>query len=148
MKRRPGGVRTVADHPSVPRTTSPKHLTPRSRRIYRAVVEDFDLAQEPHAREVLRLALEALDRADEARELVESEGMTYANRFGEPRAHPAVAVERDCRVAVARLFRELSLDAGEYVEPRVPRVEGRPRNAGQTSTSEAPSPRADGSPLH
>jgi hypothetical protein len=88
------------------------------------VVDDFDLGLEPHAREVLRLALAALDRADEARQVVEAEGMTYANRFGEPRAHPAVAVERDCRGQVARLFRELSLDAGEFGEPRLPRVGG------------------------
>lgn len=105
--------------------TAPKHLTTRSKRIYRSVVDDYDLAGEPHAREVLRLALEALDAADTARKIVEAEGMVYLNRFGEPRAHPAVAIERDGRLAVARLFRELSLDAGEYVgESRVPRVGG------------------------
>jgi P27 family predicted phage terminase small subunit len=105
--------------------TAPKHLTARSKRIYRSVVDDYDLATEPHAREVLRLALEALDAADTARKIVEAEGMVYENRFGEPRAHPAVAIERDGRLAVARLFRELSLDAGEYVgESRMPRVGG------------------------
>ena len=77
---------------------------PRSKRIYQSVVDDYDLAGEPHAREVLRLALEALDAADTARKIVEAEGMVYENRFGEPRAHPAVAIERDGRLAVARLF--------------------------------------------
>ncbi|HEY5342709.1 MAG TPA: hypothetical protein VIJ66_03515 [Solirubrobacteraceae bacterium] len=102
---------------------APSHLTARSKRIYRTVCEDYDLDREPHAREVLRLALEALDRADEARAIVTVEGLTYQNRFDEPRAHPMLAVERDCRVAVARLLRELSLDA-DLGETRVPRVGG------------------------
>jgi P27 family predicted phage terminase small subunit len=104
------------------RIVAPKHLSARSKRIYRSVVDDYDLARELHALEVLRLGLEALDRAEEAREIIAREGMTYSNRFGEPRAHPAVAVERDCRVQVARLFRELSLDAGDYDDSRPPRV--------------------------
>ena len=108
----------------MPRNGAPGHLSPRSKRIYRSVVADYDLDTEPHAREVLRLALEALDRADQARETVAREGAFYANRFGEPRAHPAIGVERDCRVQVARLFRELSLDAGEFLDTRPPRVGG------------------------
>jgi phage terminase small subunit len=112
----------------MPRIVAPRHLSKRSKAIYRSVVADFDLANEPHALEVLRLALEALDRAEQARKQVAAEGMTYTNRFDEPRPHPAVAIERDSRIAVARLFRELSLDAGEaseYLdEPRVPRVGG------------------------
>jgi P27 family predicted phage terminase small subunit len=106
------------------RIVAPRHLSKRSKTIYRSVVADYDLANEVHALEVLRLALEALDRADEAREQVAAEGMTYTNRFDEPRPHPAVAIERDARIAVARLFRELSLDASDYLEPRVPRVGG------------------------
>ena len=48
----------------MPRTVAPRHLTPRSSRIYRTVVDEYELADEPHALEILRLALEALDRAD------------------------------------------------------------------------------------
>ena len=104
------------------RIVAPKHLSARSRQIYRTVVDDYDLTGEPHALEVLRLALEALDRADEARQMVADEGITFRNRFGELRPHPAVAIERDARLAAWRGFRELSLDAGDYVDPRPPRV--------------------------
>ena len=94
--------------------TAPKHLTAQSKRIYRSVVDDYDLAGEPHAREVLRLALEALDAADTARKIVEAEGMIYVLSLILPPL---------CRLAAWRGFRELSLDAGDYVgESRVPRA--------------------------
>jgi phage terminase small subunit len=108
----------------VARIVAPKHLSSRSKRIYKAVIDDYDLLNEPHALEVLRLALEALDRADEARAMVAQEGIVFRNRFGELRPHPAVAIERDARLAAWRGFRELSLDAGDYDEARVPRVGG------------------------
>jgi phage terminase small subunit len=106
------------------RIVAPKHLSSRSKAIYRTVMEDYRLDREPVATRVLCLALEASDRAEEARSVLAAEGVIYRNRFGEPRAHPMVAVERDARIAVARLFRELSLDEGGYAEPRIPRTNG------------------------
>ena len=106
------------------RIHAPRHLTGEIEAHLRRRSARLRLDQEPHALEVLRLALEALDRADEAREMVAAEGITFENRFGEIRQHPAVAIERDSRLAVARLFRELSLFSGDYVDPRVPRVGG------------------------
>lgn len=58
-------------------------------------------------------AAEAWDRGQDARELVATEGAVYRDRFDQPRAHWAVAIERDARLAFARLLRELDLD----VEP-------------------------------
>jgi phage terminase small subunit len=107
------------------RIVAPQHLTAPSKAIYRRVMEDFQLAKEPHAVRILVLALEASDRAEQARTAIAREGLLVNDRFGQARPHPAIMIERDARLAVARLFRELSLDAGEYAsapDARLPRI--------------------------
>ena len=103
--------------------TAPKHLTDASREWWRGVLASFDL--EDHHLRLLTLAAEAWDRGQEARETLAQDGAYYTNKNGEPRAHPAVAVERDARIAFARLVRELDLDG--YPEPdiRPPRIRSR-----------------------
>ena len=75
------------------------------------MVRDFEVAE--HHERLLSLAGEAFDRAQEAREALEVDGLFFRDRFGQPRAHPAAAVERDSRLAFARLLRELDLDVDE-----------------------------------
>ena len=82
--------------------TAPKHLSRSSKRLYRRLVTDYELAEEVHALEVLRLGLEALDRAAQARVALAAHGMTYVDRFGAPKARPEVAIERDARIAADR----------------------------------------------
>lgn len=87
---------------------APAHLTEPTRRWWRSVMDTFEV--EEHQERLLTLAGEAWDRALEARETIAAQGAYYSDRFGQPRAHPALAVERDSRVAFARLVRELGLD--------------------------------------
>jgi len=56
-------------------------------------------------------ACEAADRGTLAREALAEHGLTYLDRFGAPHARPEVAIARDATIAVARLCRELDLDA-------------------------------------
>lgn len=90
---------------------APQHLKKKTRQWWRQVVQDYYL--EPHHIRLLTLAGEAWDRCEEAREILAMEGLTYEDRFGQPRSRPEVAIERDSRLAFARLLRELDLD----VEP-------------------------------
>lgn len=101
--------------------TAPRHLSRASRRLWRQLAEDYALGDEPHALRTLTLACEALDRGEEARERIALDGAYLTDRFGQLKAHPAVAVERDARIAAMRAFRELSLDPdpGEVRPPRV-----------------------------
>lgn len=103
---------------------APRHLSPSSRKLFRRVVADYELDREPHALETLRLACEALDRCAEARDVLAADGAILRDRFGQARAHPAVAIERDSRLAALRAFRELSLDGQAPEDVRPPRVNG------------------------
>ncbi|MCC6228522.1 MAG: P27 family phage terminase small subunit [Phycisphaerales bacterium] len=99
----------------------PAHLRPASSAWFREVVAEFAL--ESHHLHLLALACEALDRAADAREAIARHGAVYVDRYGQPRARPEVGIERDSRIAFARLLRELGLDVeGPSEAPRPPRV--------------------------
>lgn len=99
----------------------PKHLRPATRKWFAAVLADFDL--EDHHVRLLTLAGEAWDRGQAAREFIDANGMTFTDRFGQPKARPEVAIERDSRIGFARLVRELALDGVDAPEaPRSPRT--------------------------
>jgi P27 family predicted phage terminase small subunit len=90
----------------------PAHLSAARRDLFARIAAGYEL--EPHELELLRLACEALDRCEEARAVLAAEGAYTTDRYGSRRAHPAVSVERDSRIAAARLLRELDLgDGGE-----------------------------------
>jgi phage terminase small subunit len=103
------------------RNGAPSHLTPARKRLYRQLVADYGLEREPHALETLRLACEALDRCDQARDLIAEHGVMLTDRFGQLKPNPATMIERDSRIAAVRCFRELSLDT-EYADSRPPRA--------------------------
>ena len=100
----------------------PSHLQPATKKWWLSVCEEWDL--EDHHRRLLTLAGEAWDRCCQAREAIDENGPVYTDRFGTPRARPEIAIERDSRLAFARLIRELSLDQVQPPESRLPRLGG------------------------
>lgn len=87
----------------------PAHLAPETAEWWRAVLGDYEL--EAHHLRLLRLACEAWDRCQQARDILDRDGLTTETDSGGLKTHPAVAIERDARLAFARLLRELDLDA-------------------------------------
>ena len=108
--------------PEIPE--APDHLTERGAGLWRSIVDAYDLGD--HQLELLRRACEASDRTDEAAAVVAAEGLTVNDRYGFPRPHPATTIERDSRIALARLLRELAL------EPGAPEDHARPPRTGAT----------------
>ena len=96
----------------------PKHLRPETAEWVRHVLSEYEL--ESHHEKILIQAAETLDRIIEARETIARDGAYYRDRFGQPRVHPAVDVERNGRIVFARLVRELNLSADEVMESRPP----------------------------
>jgi phage terminase small subunit len=101
---------------------APQHLRPETQDWFKSVLADYTL--EPHHVRLLLLASQAWDRAEQAREVLAAAGLTFEDRFKAPHARPEVAIERDSRIAFARLLRELCLDIEPPAERRPPAIGG------------------------
>lgn len=103
---------------NLPKT--PDHLSAEAAAWWQATVTEYTL--EPHHLRLLQGACEAWDRQQQARKAIADHGgLTFTDERGVIRAHPAVAMERDARTAVARLIREMDLDGGPGSDaPRPP----------------------------
>ncbi|RLP22212.1 P27 family phage terminase small subunit [Mesorhizobium sp. YM1C-6-2] len=99
----------------------PAHLDKTTAKWFKTVLDEYEL--EPHHVRLLTLAAEAWDRCQAARTIIDSDGMTYTDRFGQPKPRPEIAIERDSRIGFARLIRELALDVEPPPEsPRMART--------------------------
>jgi phage terminase small subunit len=98
---------------------APAHLAGATAAWWLEVVTTWEL--DAHHVRLLTLAAESFDRAVQAREILSRKGITFKDRFGQPKPRPEVAIERDSRTAFARLLRELDLDVdGPREESRAP----------------------------
>ena len=95
----------------------PAHLSEAARTWYHEVTEEFELC--PHELKLLKLAAEAFDEAEAAREQLSRDGLTVETKHG-VKAHPCVGIRRDARIAFARLCRELDLGEETARESRPP----------------------------
>ncbi len=73
---------------------------------------------------ILRVALEAFDRAQAARAAIDKEGMTVMDKFGQIKPHPLLPIERDSRAAFLAGLKALNLDL-EPLQTRPGRPSGR-----------------------
>ncbi|MBX4989563.1 P27 family phage terminase small subunit [Rhizobium lentis] len=107
---------------------APAHLRPATQKWWKSVLADFDL--EDHHLRLLQLAAEAWDQAQGAREVLDKDGQTFTDRFGQPKERPEVGILQNARIAFARLLRELALDGVDAPEaPRMSRTRDYGRRA-------------------
>jgi len=89
-------------------TRPPAHLSKPAKALYASITSAYVL--ESHHLAVLVKGLEASDRADAARAVIERDGLLVETRFGEVKASAAVAIERDSRTAFFAAIKQLGLD--------------------------------------
>jgi hypothetical protein len=88
----------------------PQGAGPSGRRIWRAIVGEFELDE--HEKALVTALVRQVDRLDALEALIEEEGLTVAGH-GSLKVHPAVVEARQSAIAVARISAALRLPAGE-----------------------------------
>lgn len=87
----------------------PRHLSLRSRALWKEIVPHRVWSSERLV--LLEMALDEFDRANQAREKLDKEGLTIRKgKGGLLHAHPLLKVERDSRQLFARIWSELGLN--------------------------------------
>lgn len=104
------------------KTRTPEGLSRTAGAWWQSVRDDFNI-EDAAGLALLTAAARALDRAEQARVLIDAHGVAVLDRFGQLRSNPAVAAERDAQATFRASLRELGLD----LEPvgRVGRPGGR-----------------------
>ena len=90
------------------KNSAPKHLKAQARAMWARLMDDFDL-EDAGALALLQAACEAFQRAQEARARLDKDGAVLADRFGQLKAHPMAAIERDARGQMIAALRALRL---------------------------------------
>ena len=95
----------------------PPHLSERSKSLWADLVPAR--AKSSGRLALLTAALEALDRADEARESIAKHGLTTTTKTtGAVHINPLVKIERESRQQFARIWSELNLGFDPEVDGR------------------------------
>jgi len=87
----------------------PKHLTKEAKKIWKSLLDEYGI-DDIAGLKILRVALEAFDRAQAAREAIDRDGMTVMDKAGQIKSHPLLPVERDSRAAFLAGLKALNLD--------------------------------------
>lgn len=82
-------------------------FTSEARRLWRRVVSEWDF--DDAALVVLERACEAFQRMREAQAQLAKDGSYYVDKSGNPRAHPALGVEKDSRTAMLNAIKMLGI---------------------------------------
>ena len=96
----------------------PKGLNAAGRRLWRAVVTDYDLAQ--HELAILGEAARVADLCEELQAVVTAEGL-----LADGKVHPAVVEARQQRILLARLIVALRVPMGDVEDDEPGRLQYR-----------------------
>lgn len=98
---------------------APRHLSKESKKIWRILVAEYDI-RDIGGLKILRVSLEAFDRCQKARDVIDADGMTVIDKFGQTKPHPLLPIERDSRAAFLQGLKHLNLDIEPLGRPGRP----------------------------
>ena len=95
---------------------APAHLSAQMKFFWEAVFERQRLQM--FQMHLLEKACESFDRAEAARKILEREGLTFTDRFGQPRARPEANIEAVARGQFEKLIHSCGLNDSYFVRSR------------------------------
>jgi len=90
----------------------PDTLSRGSRKLWREILQTWPITDSAHL-SILRVALEAKDRADRCRDQINNDGEVVVDRFAQKKPHPLLGPERDSRAQFVNAISKLGLDPSE-----------------------------------
>lgn len=84
-------------------------ISNKGKKLKKSILSDFDISDRGGL-EILDRAIESFCRMRAAEELIDVEGLTVVNRFGEKKEHPALNTERKARAQFLLAIKQLNLD--------------------------------------
>lgn len=103
---------------------APDHLTENMQELWGTIAREYELADDLHSLYILTQACEYFDLGQQARQVLNAQGVTFEKASGDPGARPEVALFNTCRIGYAKMLRELGLDAADVDPTRPPRSTG------------------------
>jgi len=88
---------------------APAHLSQDAKKIWKGILVEYQI-DDIAGLKILRVALEAFDRAQAARRQIDMDGMTILGKEKQIKPHPLLANERDSRAAFLAGLKALNLD--------------------------------------
>lgn len=93
---------------------APGHLSDEASGIWKQINNTWDLKNSPDALLILRTGLEAFDRLQQARKILDTEGVTVNTKTAagdlKIQKHPALEAEKAARAGLLQAFRMLGLE--------------------------------------
>jgi len=87
---------------------APGHLSAEARRWWDRITAGWSL--DDAGLLILQAALEAFDRLRQAQAVVAEDGVVVEDPSGRKRAHPALSIEKESRLALLRAWKQLNLE--------------------------------------
>lgn len=83
--------------------------TKEGKKLKKSILAEFEISDRGGL-EILDRAVESFNRMREAEAIIDKEGLTVVNRFGEAKEHPVLNTERKARAQFLLAIKQLNLD--------------------------------------